>query len=126
MRLGNLIGQIAALSEPVRTLCLSSAERIPLFRDPEVVSIEQCWGERLAGPTVCKADWWLFKYNLITNSWFCLITTIVPEVTSLQDGRCEALCRIKEGFYTGKVIINMVLGYCFIWGQFPLFLEDSE
>lgn len=25
-----------------------------------------------------------------------------------------------------KVIINVVLGYCFIWGQFPLFLEDFE
>lgn len=33
-----------------------------------------------------KVDWWLLKYKLIIiiiNSWFCLITTIVPEVTSL-------------------------------------------
>lgn len=56
--------------------------------DPEVILTELFLGKFNSGFSV-EGRSVVFKYSLVIDSGFCLITTVVPEVTSPQDGSCK-------------------------------------
>lgn len=105
--------------------CTGPLKRTPVFQDPKVILIELFLrkfhsGDNVEGRLVVVR---LPPYNKLLalfNNYNCAWS---HPSTGWQMENCFTKWR---RLYKCKVIINMVLGYCFIWGQFSLFLEDFE